>query len=72
MVELSVLKNMRRVFNENLEQYVKEHPGEFVVFDGPASNIIFYKTELEAINYLKKYSRDNGATYLIEKIPRWL
>jgi len=71
MVHLSTLEAMREKFRDNLQQYVKEHPGEFVLFEGDASeiNATFYKTRKELEQATAKYKGLFGPTFLIEQIP---
>jgi DNA-directed RNA polymerase subunit RPC12/RpoP len=72
MVNLPLLEEMRKEFESDLKEYIKEHPGELVLFEEGESGKIyktFYKTKKELENAIEKYKGIFGATRLIEKIP---
>lgn len=70
MANLEKLKEMHGHFYSNLPRYIKEHPGEFIVYDGSCANISFYAKKEEAQKILAKYENIAGHTFLIEEIPK--
>lgn len=71
MVHVPTLNIMRRRFDENLQQYVKEHPGEFVLIEGDAFDpkVTFYKTEEELSKSTEKYKGKFGPTFFSSYVP---
>jgi len=72
MVNLATHQAMQRQLEENLPQYVREHPGEFVLFEGNWAKIetTFYKTKGELEKALEKYKGKYGPTTLSREIPQ--
>ena len=72
MIHWPTIEAMQEKFNENLEQYIKEHPNEFVLFEEGPKNFktTFYKTREEVDQAINKdkghFSRSN---YLVKDIP---
>ncbi|MEK6952364.1 MAG: hypothetical protein AABX29_05085 [Nanoarchaeota archaeon] len=72
MVHLKTLDRMREYLSQNLEQYVREHPGEFILIEGCPFNpltITFYKTQEELNAATRKYEGLYGPTFLVKQIP---
>ncbi len=66
-----ILERMRKMFEDNLQHYVKEHPGEYVLFETNGLEITetFYETKEELYRATAGYEGLFGPTFLIEKIP---
>lgn len=72
MVHLETLERMRKHFGENLEEYVRNHSGQFVLIEGCSLNqltVTFYRTQEELRVATKKYEGLYGPTFLVEQIP---
>jgi hypothetical protein len=71
MVHLPTLNAMRKHYESNLEQMVKEHPGEYVLYEGRPENVraTYYSSKKEMEDATNKYKDNYGATFLVEKIP---
>jgi hypothetical protein len=70
MVHLDTHQEMEKKYRNNLEQYIREHPGEFVLFekDGKIEET-FYKTEKELDKAIEKYKGLFGPTFFSAQIP---
>lgn len=74
MVHINTLKRMQNLFDRNIEQYVRDHPGEYVFMEekGPKVSVTFYSKQPELERELVKYKkRPDGTapTCLLEKLP---
>jgi hypothetical protein len=72
MVNLPALQAQRQHYDSNLQQYVKEHPGEWVLIEGGTSSelkVSFFKTRAEYLRTVDKYKGMYGPTYHAEQIP---
>lgn len=71
MVHLPTFEAMRRELRDNLQKYVEEHPGEFVIFERGPFGIVttFYKRRIDLEEAVAKYRTLFGATFLSEQIP---
>ena len=71
MVHAPTLEAMQKELRDNLQQYVKEHSGEFVLLEGGPLGIIttFYKTKGELEKATEKYKGLFGLTFLSRQIP---
>jgi hypothetical protein len=71
MVHWPTIEAMQEKFDQNLEQYIKEHPNEFVLFEGEPRNLktTFYKTREEVDQVIKNKGPFHGSSYLVKEIP---
>jgi hypothetical protein len=71
MIHWPTIEAMQEKFNENLEHYVKEHPNEFVLFEGDPRNLktTFYKTREEVDQAINAKGPFSGSNYLVKDIP---
>jgi hypothetical protein len=70
MANYLLIDQLREHYSNNLERYVKEHPGEYILI-GTYFEESFYKTELELkFGIEKKYGSIYGSTFLGTNIPK--
>lgn len=71
MVCLPLLQEMREFYKKSLEEYVKNHPGEWVIIQSGRRGLeaIFYKKRKEFDEEISKYKGRIGATFLTQRIP---
>ena len=70
MVNLRMLETLEGVYEENLQQWAKEHPHKYVLIEGiTGSERTFYKSQREINKAIAKYKGRYGPTFLIKKIP---
>lgn len=71
MVYLPLLEEMRELYRNNLQTYVREHPGEFLLLESGRDGIevSFYKTQNDFDKATKKYEGSIGSTFFAEQIP---
>jgi hypothetical protein len=73
MVHLETLIRLRTYLKNNLENYCKEHPSEYILLEPEGLSGIketFYKTQKELSKATAKYEGMYGPTFLPEKIPK--
>ncbi len=71
MVHLETLREMEKMFTSNLQSYIKDHPGSYVVIESKAGELdaTFYNSKKELNHAAAKYRGLIGATYFSQKIP---
>jgi hypothetical protein len=71
MVNYMILEALEEEFEKNLQQYIKDHPLEFVLLKMGLQGIdvSFYKNEEELDKATEKYKGLYGINLLIKKIP---
>ncbi len=75
MVNIPTLEAMKKDFEDNLGNYVREHPGEFVLYEGSVMRGIthrFFETRESVVSEVEKHGLVCGFNYIIEKIPESL
>lgn len=66
------IEAMEEEYSRNLEHYIKEHPNEFVLFEGEPRDIstTFYRTRDEVEQLIEKdKGHFSGLSYLVKNIP---
>ena len=71
MVNLRTLLEMGEYATENMEIWIREHPGEIAVIEGTSNGLqtTFFRTRMAMKDYIKKYDGSFGATFSTENIP---
>ena len=72
MVYLPLLQKMREMYEIKLQEYIKKHPGSYLLLEEKDGSIveIFYSRKKDLTKALKKYEGLVGATIFTEHIPR--
>jgi hypothetical protein len=71
MVHWPTIEAMEEEYTKNLEHYIKEHPKEFVLFEGEPKDLkaTFYKTREEVDEVVRKKGPFSESSYLVKDIP---
>jgi hypothetical protein len=72
MVHLETHRKLKKHLHDNFLEYVKNHPGEYVMLKDTLKEGIkatFYASKAELDKILKKYKGTVGCTFLTEHIP---
>ena len=73
MVHLSTLQEMRLYRDEHLKEWVREHPGEFVLIEQTdirvGFKVSFYESTRGLVNATRKYEGSYGPTFVSQRIP---
>ena len=71
MVHLETLNRLKGIYNSQLKELVKEHPGEYVLIEDN-DKISFFSDEADLNSATEKYRSLLGPTLLVTKIPTHL
>lgn len=71
MVHLLTLNYMRNYYIQNRENFVNDHPGEWMLIEGPKHDlsVSYYPDRIELEKAIEKYKGRVGDTFFTQRIP---